>query len=221
MATSNQPKRNNDDWLAAWVLVLLLLGANAAQTLSLAQRKKARTLLRSKFNEDALRLAEGVTGGSIAVAQWQGLLALASGDYARQMAVAGAGTLPDAAVQEAIGVQVAEQLPFLDSFAALVATGALSVAAVAARSKMYGAVGWGAHWQAAEQSVVNADGMIVHYIARDDGRTCSPCFGAERNGPYRAGSNHPVPGSVCRGGGFCRCELRFETNPEIYARLAA
>lgn len=219
MATSNQPKRNNDDWLAAWVLVLLLLGGNAARLLTTAQRKRARTLLRSKFNEDASRLAEDVTGGAIAVAEWQGLLALASGDYARQMAVAGAGTLPEVALQEAIAVQVAEQIPFLDGFAAAVATGALSEAAIAARSQMYGAVGWAAHWQAAEQSVINGDGVIVHYIARDDGRTCGFCFDAERKGPYRAGSDHPLPGSACKGGGACRCELRFETNRTIWQQL--
>lgn len=215
---NTQPKPKPDhskEWLIAWAALLLLLNAHT-RGLTPAQQRRARLLLRDKFGVDALRLAEAVIGGSITVAAWQAALAQASGDYARQMAVAGAGTLPSAEVQDAIETAIDAQQPFLEGFAAAIVAGGLSVAATAARSRLYGGVGYAAHWQAAAAN--QGDFTIVFYEARDDGIVCGPCLGAERGSPYRAGSS-PLPGDVCLGGGYCRCTLRFEVNRAVWESL--
>lgn len=210
---------DSDEWLLAWAIVLLMLNANAAMPLTMTQRARARRLLRIAFEDGALRWAQRVTAGQIDAPAWQAGVAGMIADYARQMAVAGAGTMPSAEVQEFVAQQIDEQMPFLERFGGLVAAGALSVAAMAARTRLYGGVGWGAHWAAQEDSLTQQYGVIVHYRARDDRGTCSPCHQAQARGPYIVGTNHPVPGSVCRGGGLCRCTLEFEYNPTEYARL--
>lgn len=218
MADSNQPQQaDNDKWLIAWVLLLLLLGRSAARGFTPTQQQRVRQLLRDKYNNDAVRLAAAIVGGAITLDEWQAQLSEAGGDYARQMAVAGAGTLPGIMTQAAIDSQLENQQPYLAGFAAAIAAGGLSVAAIIARSKLYGGVGWAAYWQGADS--VQTNNVVVYYVARDDDRTCARCLEAERNGPYRAGTNHPFPGDVCLGGGHCRCELRYEVNAELWARL--
>jgi hypothetical protein len=216
MATPNQ-RKDDDHWLAAWVLLLLLLGARAINGLTPAQQLRARTLLRDKFNNDAVRLAAAITSGAITLDEWQAGMRLASGDYARQMAVAGAGTLPNVDVQESVNTALQGQEPFLAGFSEAIGAGDLSAPQIAARSKLYGGVGWAAIWIAAAS--VQPDFTIVHYVARDDDRTCVPCMDAERGSPYRADSNYPTPGSVCLGGGYCRCELHFVVDRAIWESL--
>ena len=91
---------------------------------------------------------------------------------------------------------------------------------IAARSRMYKGRGYRAFWEKAEESATGGrSDMIVRYRAQDDSATCIPCQTAEANSPYLAGSDHPYPGSVCLGGGHCRCSLDFQQAPETAAQL--
>ena len=74
------------------------------------------------------------------------------------------------------------------------------------RALMYGGTGWGAWFKGNITAKARGDGYVVRYIAKDDDRTCSPCYEAERNGPYLPNDPRlPYPGEVCRGHGKCRC----------------
>lgn len=206
---------DSDEWIIAWIVVLLLLGANAARPLTLTQRRRARDLLRVAFEDGALRWAQRVTAGQIDALAWHDGVATMIADYARQQAVAGAGTMPDAATQEFVRQQVAEQRPFLDGFAAAIAAGALSLAAIASRTKLYGSAGWAAHWVA--QGSTAPTYAVELWVARDDRNTCAPC--AALNGKYFLPGQGEMPGSVCRGGGLCRCERRQVIDRAIWQRL--
>lgn len=200
-----EPKQDDKDvWIVAWAVVLLLMNGNANRSLSPSQRRRARSLLRIKFEMDALRYAERIAAGSISPDEWrEGVRAIMTG-YARQMAVAGAGTMPALPVQQAIAAKLEEQEPYLARFGALVGT--LSVAAIAARTRLYGGTGWGA-----------GDGVVEQWISRDDRATCRVC--APRHGQYYLPGQGPMPGLDCLGGGACRCERRPEQNLEMYAQL--
>lgn len=206
---------DSEAWLVAWAMLLLLLNANANRPLTMTQRARARKLLRVAFEDGSLRWAQRVTAGQVDAAAWRVGVEDMIGDYARQMAVAGAGTMPDAATQQFVRQQVAEQRPFLDGFAAAVAAGALSIAALAARTKLYGASGWASHWQAQASSAPTY--AVEQWIARDDKGTCSPC--AALNGRYFLPGEGAMPGSVCRGAGNCRCERRQVIDRAIWQRL--
>lgn len=219
MASALQPvmveEREDDsnEWLIAFVLLLLLLGANANRPLTLAQRKRAQKLLRSKFENDTRRLALGVKNGSVSVAKWQAEMQQSIDDYARQMAVAGAGALPSVEVQAAVKQKLDEQRPFLDRFAKVVAVGALSALAIAARSKLYGGVGWGTYAMARGSSA--EPGWVERWVTRDDNAVCRNC--APRHGQFFLPGQGPMPGWDCLGS--CRCERILEYRPETYRRL--
>jgi hypothetical protein len=87
-----QEESSLDEWLIAWALLLLLLNANANRVLTITQRLRARTLLRANYEQSVQGLANSVSGGAMAAAEWTTQMQLAYGGYARQMAVAGAGT---------------------------------------------------------------------------------------------------------------------------------
>lgn len=229
-----EPESNRNDWLLALALLLLLTRGNTSAKLSAAKRSFARNTLRRNFEGEMHQLAAGINSGKIPLQSWQEEMQAAISRYTRQMAVAGAGTLPVAPVQSIVEAQLAEQWPFLRGFAltlaakGLVAGGAaaeqagLSIAKVASRSKLYGGVGWSAFWSAAAAAATGdgATGWIVHFRARDDRGTCSPCSNAARSGPYAADGAYPLPGaSLCQGAGNCRCELQFEYAPDVYNRL--
>jgi hypothetical protein len=87
---------------------------------------------------------------------------------------------------------------------------------IAARARQYKGASYRAFWEKAEESATEGrTDMIVRYHALDDSATCTACQTAEANSPYLAGSDHPYPGSVCLGGGHCRCSLDFQQAPEI------
>lgn len=213
--TTTQQEDDGSAWLVAWVALLLLLNGNATRPLTMTQRTRARKLLRVKFEDDALRAAQRVTAGEWTAAAWLDAVEVAKADYARQMAVAGAGTMPEADVRQRTTQALAEQRPFLERFGGVVAAGALTVAAIAARTKLYGSVGWGMFWAA--QGGGAAEGVVDLWIARDDNNTCRQC--APRNGQYYLPGQGPMPGIDCDGGGACRCERRQVVDMAIWRRL--
>lgn len=206
---------DGDAWIIAWATVLLLVNGNANRLLTMTQRARARKLLRIKFEDDALRWAQRVIARQVPPEAWRVGVETSMTDYARQMAVAGSGTMPDAAVQELVAQELAKQGPYLDRFGGLVAAGALSLAAIAARTKLYGGVGWGLFWMGAERAP--QDYVVVQWISRDDDRTCSLC--APRNGQYYLPGQGPFPGLDCLGAGACRCERRQMVDRAIWQRL--
>ena len=214
------PAQDENRWVLALALLLLLIGGNTRQPLTNQQRDRARNLLRLNFEHNVAHLAARVAGGG-SVADWQGAMQGTITDYAHQMAVAGAGTLPRQQVRDSVDERLAEQWGYLAGFAVTVAAKKtteqpMSLVAIAARAGLYGAAGW-ASWFVGNEQDANA-GYVCNYISRDDRGTCGPCSEAERNGPYLP-SQGPYPGSVCLGAGNCRCERVTVYDPEAYARL--
>jgi hypothetical protein len=207
-----QQEDDREEWLVAWALVLLLLNANANRPLNPAQRRRARDLLRVKFEDDATRNAEAVTGGALAVSAWQAAMMGSITDYTRQMAVAGAGTMPNQTVQQAAIAEIQRQAPFLAGFAKAVAQGALSEGRIAHRAKMYGGSGWGMFYRA--QGSTAGDGIVEQWISRDDRNVCSLC--APRHGRYYLPGQPPFPGACL---GSCRCERIQVVDFQIWRRL--
>ncbi len=215
------PAEDVNRWIMALALLLLLLGSTTVGTLNDAQRTRAQELLRVQYEAQVATLAAYVAAGG-AVATWQAGMQTATAGYARQMAVAGAGTLPKPAVRATVDAQLRGQWGFLAAFAVTLIAGKIagkltSEAAIRSRAVLYGQTGWGAFARGAEP--VAGTGWIVNYEARDDDSTCPECSEAERRGPYAYGTNFPRPGEICRGRGRCRCKLRYEYNPTVYARL--
>jgi hypothetical protein len=211
------PEADNDDWLAALALVLLLTRGNVRRRLPAQRRGRARVLLRGRFDTLAAQLASGVAAGSISVQQWQANMQNALSIYTRQMAVAGTGRLPTVATRRAIDDQLAGQWPYLTRFALAIAARDLadrpmSERQIAARARSYGAVAWGAFFQA--QGDHAEPGMVEQYITRDDRRTCRLC--APRHLQYYLPGQGPMPGDCL---GICRCVRVQVFAPDIYAEL--
>jgi len=88
---------------------------------------------------------------------------------------------------------------------------------VAARSRMYKGKGYEQFWRKNEEQIDDPE-VVVDYVAVDDAATCTPCQGAEAGGPYLPGQG-PMPGSVCLGGGHCRCQRVQRTAPQVAGQL--
>lgn len=216
---------SGNEWLLGLVAVLLLTGGNTTTKLSAARRRQARNTLRSGFEADTLRLARGVTGAPgggaghpLNVTAWQQQTWSSLVAYTRQMAIAGAGTLPTASTLAMVEAHLAEQWPYLQRFAselmARQATGkALSEAAINARARLYGGTGWGSFYLAQGQDA--GAGVVDVWYTRDDRFVCPRC--APRHRQYFLPGQGPYPGFDCLGS--CRCERRQEYNAEIWQEL--
>ena len=197
--------------------------ALAALGLLRGNRDRARDRLRQRFIVEARAYAGAVADGDLTVAEWHTVQRDVTRDYTVAMAVLGAG-----AVGAALGLlpgldrAAREQTAYLSRFADGVAAGRLlgmawSVGAIAARAAMYAGAGYGWFFRAREAGAGRV-GYVVDWIAHDDDRTCQACLAAEHNGPYLVGEG-PMPGSVCYGGGRCRCRRETRYDPDAYARL--
>lgn len=208
-----EQENDTSEWLIAWATILLLINGNAARVLTATQRKRARDLLRVKFEQDAARNALRVTDGNLLPDAWRlAVMGMITG-YARQMAVAGAGTLPPQAIQQSTAQEIARQMPYLARFAAAVAAGSMTASAIAARTKLYGKSGWQAYYMA--QGSTAGDNIVERWISRDDKNTCSLC--APRHGQYYLPGQPPWPGDCL---GSCRCERVQVVDAAIFARLS-
>lgn len=129
LPTLSPPAHDGNEWPIALLAVLLLTRANTTRPLSAAKRRQARTTLRATFEANMGALAVAVTTARLTVGAWQDIMQKDIGSYSRQMAVAGAGTLPGAATQAAVEAGLAEQWPYLQSFALVLATKGTALAA--------------------------------------------------------------------------------------------
>lgn len=210
-------EESGDGWLVALAVLLLLGGVNANGRIAGPQRLRARDALRRAFEAETTVLARRMAGG-LAAGPWLRQLSAAIASYARQMAVAGAGRLPSVATRAAVEAVLARQVDFRRRFATLAAVREavgrpLSEAALAARTRLYGAAGWGAFFLARGEDA--GDGMVEMWVTHDDERVCVNC--APRDGRYFLPGQPPFPGWDCLG--QCRCERVPEYNPVIHAEL--
>lgn len=186
-------------------------------------RERGRDRLRARFIVEARAYAGAVAGGDLTVAEWQGLSRDVTRDYTTNMAVLGAGSAAAAlTLLPPLNRSVQEQTAYLSRFADGIAAGSLlgmawSVGAIAARAALYAGAGYGWFFRAKEASQGQVN-YVVYWRAHDDDRVCQACLAAERNGPYLVGEG-PMPGSVCYGGGRCRCTRETRYDPDAYARL--
>lgn len=213
----NAPATDDNDWLAALALLLLLMRGSVRRRLPPQRRERARTLLRGRFDTLAATLATGVATGAMPVQQWQANMQSALAGYTRQMAVAGTGRLPTQATRGVIDEQLAGQWPYLTRFALAIAARDLverpmSERAIAARARSYGAVAWGSFFVAQGEGA--EPGMVEQYVTRDDRRVCRLC--APRHLQFYLPGQPPFPGDCL---GICRCIRVPMFAPDIYAQL--
>lgn len=211
------PAEDDNDWLLALALLMLLLNRQTVRPLSGQEQLRARKTLRTQFERRTQSLATDVAGGA-SVADWQVGMQDSIALYAHQMAVAGAGTLPSAQVRSAVDERLRGQWGYLAAFAVTLvakreAEAQVSEAAIASRSALYGASGWGSFFQA--QGDVARRGWVDLWITKDDRRVCHVCH--PRHLQYFLPWVGPWPGPDCLG--TCRCIRKPEYNPEAYARL--
>lgn len=223
------------DGMTAWVVLLTSLGAtigaqvaqqvptSTRRILTEAQGRNLRDRLRAEFDTEMRRLAGRVAGGA-ATGTWQADMTNTVRRYMLAQASAGLGRPLTQAEINAIAPRINEQSQYVYRYAADIAarrqTGnPYQVAYLNNRSTQYGGVGWGMYFEGQEAVYGGQDGWVVDYISRDDDRTCGPCLDAENNGPYLPGQG-PMPGQVCLGRGYCRCERRLRYDPAAWGRLA-
>ena len=85
------------------------------------------------------------------------------------------------------------------------------------RALLFGGAGWMlGHW--ANEMDGGDVGWVVDYIDVDDHRTCNPCRVAGRESPYLPGEG-PMPGVICLGRYYCRCERVLRYDIDAYMRL--
>ena len=206
-------------WQLALLAVFLLLGQKSNKRLSDSQSRRARDLLRKRFEAQSESLAFRLTSGNLKVIAWQQSFYASLASYSRQMTAAGVGQLPNTETRAAVESRLAGQISFLERFTLQVVARRLvgrplTTIAIAARSERYGAVGWGSYFLG--QGSDAAYGWVEQWITRDDKQVCRVC--GPRHGNYYLPGEGPMPGWDCLGD--CRCEREPEYNPAEYVRLA-
>lgn len=215
--SATQQERDDNSWVIAVALLLFLLSGSTRRTLNAQERRRAQRLLRAQYESRVALLAASVASGG-SVVTWQAGMQSAVAGYTRQMAVAGAGTLPRATVQAAVDANLAAQWSYLATFAVQVLARSISErpmseAWISQRGRRYGATGWGAFFQG--QGSVASPGYVDVWVTRDDGHVCPVC--APRHQRYFLPTQGPWPGPDCLGD--CRCQRIPEYLPNVYADL--
>lgn len=202
----------------AWLLLLFLLGlGRSVRRLSVPQTRRVRDLLATRFDETVTRVAARAASS---VPTFQRGMADAVTTYALAQATAGAGTPLDDAQLGRVQTANRRNLAFLALFALQIAARSvlgrpMSYEQIRSRGRMYSGVGTEQYSRAQEDGLQRD--WVIRYISRDDPRTCSAC-GSYHNTVWLPGEG-PYPGSVCYGGGRCRCIRVLEYNPAEYERL--
>lgn len=205
---------DEDHALELALLLLTLLGDERWEYL--------RDSIRDGAEANVVRLA-ATLANSGDVRTWHEEMIRLITAYQYSMEAAGLRSLPSQIDEQGIGERRAGLLRWLYLFAgASMAAHYLdrpyTAAYLANRSRNYLAAGWASFFRNQELTVGNDYGLVVDYVARDDGGTCRPCSQAAADGPYLPGEG-PYPGEVCDGGGNCRCYREIRYDPDAYARL--
>lgn len=191
----------------------------AGESIALGVRYQVSTQLRREFERRVMQLATQT--GSLA--QWQAGMGDEVSRYLWRQYAAGVGRPLRAAEAAMLRAWTAEQRVYLARFAMEIgvrqATGnPFSVAYLVNRSLQYGGAGLEL-WHVGAEADDRSQGWVYDYIAVDDGRTCSPCYYADLDGPYLAGQG-PMPGRECKAKGRCRCRRVRRWAPAAWAALS-
>ena len=203
-------------------------------------REKVRaTIMTARgFDQDAFQLAARLSGyrgapgfrdlgDPMTVRQWHRAARARVAEEFVTNAASGLGRVPTAADLRRLRPALAEQLRYLDSFAA--EAGARQAAGrpltrqyVSERLRMYEGAARAQFYELgeAEDQRRSGDGTVYDVEGSDDGGTCGPCAEGMDRGPYLAGEGF-IPGRDCRGRGKCRHRRVPRFDPVAYARLRA
>lgn len=218
---------DHDREKAALALLLLLLGHDTVTKLPSQTARRFSDELQDDYQAAVIRRAQKFYAGNMNLKRWQRLMldGIAVHVIAQTMLGSGAGSIsPDQLDQlaETMNVQSAYLQRFADHIAYNAGIGTpYSEAQIAHRSIGYGGVGRAAFYEALVGSLADSGqsggGWVLEYHAVDDKGTCGPCHDAQ--GFYLQDRPHPTPGSICLGGGYCRCTLMPVYRSDIFAEL--
>lgn len=160
------------------------------------------------------------------VARWQRAMRAAYAEDAAALARLGAGGDLSPAQLRRLASVVADKAAYVDGFAGRLATDAAGLTKPLSERQIRAAIirnsgdARGLFFEnavAAESAGLSSP--VAYYVPKDDPVTCGPCSEAGAGSPYLV-SAVPVPGSICLGRGWCRCEVRVEDDPDAFARLS-
>jgi len=215
-----------DAELAILALITLgMLAKDGLQALSDARKDVLRERLQDRFQSEARRLTEALYDGS-KLGIWQRGMSDLIRDNILQQAQVGLGDVITAERLAELIPGIQEQQAFLSRFADEIRARDLigqpmSLGEARNRAELYAGAGR-AEWFRSDMSITGEEGTVIDFISQDDESTCQDCLAADSSGPYlHDDPTLPIPGSVCLGGGRCRCELRERYAPEEARRLAA
>ena len=225
-----EPKDDNRG--VALVLLLALLATYGRPQLRPLPPRTSAALANAIQDQFAARVADLAArfgAGDIILTEWQRRMLDEVEQHVLQQMYLGNGqsALTQAQV-ERLRTIVQEQGAYLQRFADQTALRIgqgtpFSEAYIANRGRLYGGIIRDEYFRSSEEAgAARGDygaGWVVDYRAVDDRNTCSPCYQAEQAGPYLVGEG-PMPGTVCLGGGSCRCERVPRYDPAAYNLLA-
>ena len=228
LPASEAIREPSDDNTGLAIVALLILLTSRRQTVlrrfAPITSLNLANAIQDTFASRVTALAGRLATGDLVLAQWQRtMLDEVEQHVLQQMFLANGREVLTAAQQARLRTIVAEQGAYLQRFAdqAALRIGQgtpFTEGYIANRSALYGGVGRGEFFRSSEEAADHGSGWVYDYDAVDDRNTCDPCFSAEQAGPYLAGEG-PYPGSVCLGGGRCRCRRVARYDPAAYARL--
>lgn len=218
-----------DDDDPPWLPPLLLLGAGSAE------RTRRMDRLQDDHADEMARLVTELEAARMTVSQWQAAARKANATLLDAAVTLSGGRMTAALQQRMIEIEH-EQAAYLQRFAdelslrklaapmpedgrrkALLLLMAWSAAYLANRAASYSGAGRGLFFAGLESGgAESGPGWVIHYQINHDERLCSGCADAE--GYYLPGQG-PMPGDVCLGGGFCRCERVPMFDEAMYRRL--
>lgn len=184
------------------------------------QQEQTATRLQDRFAASVRRYAKELAESS-SIPAWQISMSETLQEHIIQQALMGRLrplTIEEIATLDSV---VRTQQAFLSRFADEIASRNLqgnpfSELQIGARGEQYNGEARAEFFRGVESDA--EDGTVYDYIALDDNRTCQPCLDAEAASPYLPGEGE-YPGSVCEGGGFCRCVREARYAPDEAAEL--
>ncbi len=213
------PMADEHDDEEIFLALLLLLDASSFR-MTINRRMQSVDAVQDSFLENSADLADKKKS----LSKWQKDFLALYQRHTVQQAILGRGvdSLDDATtaqINDRMRTDAAYMSRFADEIALGILTGvALSAAYIANRSAAYGGTGRGEFYRGLDEAISSelGGGWVDEYVAVDDRLTCEPCQQAQ--GFYLPGIG-PYPGTICYGGGRCRCSRRPVYDPGMYAQL--
>ncbi len=207
---------DNSTLVAAATLAGVIIGFKAEtdglvlqQVFSLGTRPEYPDALQDWWTQRTAFLANQLTSGTMAFQEFARLIDVELQTYLLSQHMGGYGGIRWNLLRPTVIEQRAYMQRFTDQIAWQVhQQSPYSNGYIANRLNLYGGAGRGEYYRGRiAQNIRN--GLIgIRYIAVDDGVTCRPCSAAQ--GFYEPDAGYiPTPGSICLGGGHCRCRLEF------------